>query len=279
MICVLLALIALSAAAEEFHIAPHLPVYKVTPIFDGSHIVDQLEIHRGGRRIQTLNECEVLDSPPKGETWLKTEDLNFDGYQDLLLMASWGATGNQSWCVWLFDGASSKFRYVPDFQLGSHKLNPQDKTILMSSHEGSVYTQTTVRFVNAMPVVVAEQRGSWDVSPNLIFSARPEKPRYAPGEPVTILAEVRNPGPASALFVAGFCSYTFDITGVTRPDAVDVCTAPEVVVELSPGKRYTESLPLGISLTRPAAYRVKVTKQLGFAPSEFAAAETEVVIR
>jgi hypothetical protein len=269
----------LPAAAQEFRIAPHLPAYRVTPVLDSSHIVDRLEISSAGRRIQTLDECEVIDSPPKGETWLKSEDLNFDGYQDLLLLASWGATGNQSWCIWLFDAASSRFRYVPDFQLGTHTLNPADKTIVTSSHDGRVYTQKTVRFAGAKPVIVAEHRSLSEAPRHLAFSAHPEKAHYAPGEPVTILLEFRNPGPEPASFLSGCCTYSFDIAGIPRSDEVRVCACPEAVAELAPGKRYTESVPLDQSLTRPGVYRIKVTKQLGFAAAEGVTAETEVVIR
>jgi hypothetical protein len=274
-----LLVISLSAAAEEIRIAPHLPAYRITPIFDASHIVDRLEIDRSGRRVQTLDECEVIESPPKGEAWLKTEDLNFDGYQDLLLLASWGATGNQSWCVWLFDAASSKFLYVPDLQLGTHRLNAKDKTIVTSSYEGPVYTQTILHLAGTKPVVVAERRGSWEVSRNLILTAHPEKPQYAPGEPVVIRLEYRNPGIESAVFVAGCCTYSFEIAGVTRGDEVHACACPQVVMALPPGKSYVESATLDVPLTRSASYRIKVIKQTGFAKSDIATAETEVVIR
>ena len=146
----------------SFRIHPSLPLYTIKPVFD-IDIVGELTVYRAGSvaRWQTLDECEVIDSPPKGERWLKTEDLNFDGFEDLLLLAWWGATGNQSWCVWLFDPPSGKFRYVRDFSLGAHVLNPKDKSITVSANgggAGGIADRVTVRFIGARPVMVKQAK-------------------------------------------------------------------------------------------------------------------------
>jgi hypothetical protein len=54
-------------------------------------------------------------APPKGFHWFRAEDVNFDGYADIFMMTTWGATGNKFGCVWLYDPRKAKFQYSKEF--------------------------------------------------------------------------------------------------------------------------------------------------------------------
>jgi hypothetical protein len=64
--------------------------------------------------------------PPR----LKAVDLNFDGYQDLMLQAGAGATGNVWYVVWLFDPEKGKFILAPELtDLEGLEADPAEKVL------------------------------------------------------------------------------------------------------------------------------------------------------
>lgn len=75
------------------------------------NVITKMEIFRDGKKepFQTL-PVEMDESPYRGD-FFKTEDMNFDGYKDIQILNSWGATGNTSWSYWLFDPAKQEFVY------------------------------------------------------------------------------------------------------------------------------------------------------------------------
>jgi hypothetical protein len=82
-----------------------------------------------------------MEAPPRGFDWFRAVDMNFDGYIDIYMLTSWGATGNQSGCIWLYDLKSSRFEFSKDFsELDRFTLDPATKTITTHSNGGRVGT-------------------------------------------------------------------------------------------------------------------------------------------
>lgn len=64
--------------------------------------------------------------------------MNFDGYSDIWVMTSWGATGNESGCAWLFNPKTGRFEFSKEFSdLGGYILDPATKTITTRGHAGA----------------------------------------------------------------------------------------------------------------------------------------------
>jgi hypothetical protein len=67
--------------------------------------------------------------------------VNFDGYADVFVLTNWGATGNQSGCIWLYDPESGHFEYSKEFsELATFTLNPSTKTIITHGNGGMAGT-------------------------------------------------------------------------------------------------------------------------------------------
>ncbi len=130
--------------------------------------IDHIDVYREPEKepIQTLHECRMEEAPYRGAKWFRAEDFNFDGYQDIWMLASWGATGNESGCVWLFDSKSGKFAYSREFsELGTYKLDPGSRTIITTSvggMAGQVHRITTYEVIDDRPFVVQQEDQDWD---------------------------------------------------------------------------------------------------------------------
>jgi hypothetical protein len=48
---------------------------------------------------------------PRDRAFLRSDDVDADGWGDLELLSSWGATGNTAWQVWRFDPRGGRFVY------------------------------------------------------------------------------------------------------------------------------------------------------------------------
>jgi hypothetical protein len=65
--------------------------------------------------------------------------MNFDGYADIFVLISWGATGNEGGCVWLFNPKKGRFEFSKEFsELGAYTVDPatNTKTITTRGHSG-----------------------------------------------------------------------------------------------------------------------------------------------
>jgi hypothetical protein len=56
-----------------------------------------------------------MEAPYRGSDWFRVEDMNFDGYDDVFVLTTWGATGNEAGCVWLYDPQSGRFEFSKEF--------------------------------------------------------------------------------------------------------------------------------------------------------------------
>jgi hypothetical protein len=151
------------------------PVIKRVPGLraDGSKIpgediffFDQINVYSRTQAapIQILEDCKGDQPPPaNGDPLLESEDLNFDGYNDLLMLQSYGATGNSWYCVWLFDPGSDRFVYRKYWALGTHGIDTVHKRIIETGNGGGDnYTISTIASIENKPVIVGEEVHSWD---------------------------------------------------------------------------------------------------------------------
>jgi hypothetical protein len=168
-------------ASFAFTIAPNLPqfTFKMIPEvreaasgFPASPVRD-IEVFRGSSTdpSQSLTGCDLrlMEPPPRAATdpsWFHAEDVNFDGFQDIYLMMSKGATGNQDVCMWLYDPEIGRFEYSKEFsQLGRHWLDAATKSIFVFGTGGmasTVYNARKYDVEGNLPVLIYTEIQDYD---------------------------------------------------------------------------------------------------------------------
>lgn len=115
----------------------------------------------------TAQELRVIaDDPfPVSDGFLRSVDLDGDGYRDLMLMIWYGATGNAGHAVWLWDARAGRFAY--DAGLSNHtNLRPVDggcwETQSVGGHAGRIYTRERLCRVSGRVTVVRSERQDFD---------------------------------------------------------------------------------------------------------------------
>jgi hypothetical protein len=166
-------------ATFTFKIAPNLPefTFKVIPKpyprdeYGNPHTtVREVQVFRGDSKepMQSLEDCALSDmeAPPRGYDWFRAVDMNFDGYKDIYMLTGWGATGNGSGCVWLYDPESSRFEFSKDFsELGRFTLDPATKTIVTHVNggmAGTVFRAAKYIIEGDRPVSIITVAQDWD---------------------------------------------------------------------------------------------------------------------
>ena len=162
----------------KFKIAPSLPefTFKIIPNIaapdergNAESTVQEVEVYRGDGKqpVQHLTDCTPTDEPPrKGFDWFRAQDLNFDGYADIYMLTSWGATGNQYGCVWLYNPASGRFDFSKEFsELPRFWLDTASKTIFTFDRGGmvgQVHDASQYKVEGNRPVVIMHEHQDWD---------------------------------------------------------------------------------------------------------------------
>ena len=152
-----------------FSVSPALPKYRFRFSWHedaGIKVVESVEVFKGDSTepLQTLDECEMGEPPAKPEeagSWFKAEDLNFDGYSDILMQQWAGATGNEGYCVWLFDPGKEMFVFSQAYSdvIGNHRIDGKSKTFTTSSNGSALTFQTQTYAVrNGNPVLIADEK-------------------------------------------------------------------------------------------------------------------------
>ncbi len=166
-------------ARFPFKIAPDLPEFtlKVIPHLrkpdqygNPQTTIEDIQVFRGNssRPLQSLEGCEWegMEAPPRDSEWVRMEDMNFDGYKDIYVLTNWGATGNESGCVWLYDPGTGRFDYSKEFsKLATYSLDPTTKTIITQDNggrAGMVFRATKYAVKNNRPVPIIEVAQDWD---------------------------------------------------------------------------------------------------------------------
>ncbi len=114
--------------------------------------------------IQTLKVSQPIPLADF-DFYFAVEDVNFDVYQDISLISSWGATGNTSYNYWLFNPQSGQFEYHEQLsQLVSPYADPNTKTITsfwMGGRMGSIYEELTFRFEGNELKLIRQESQDW----------------------------------------------------------------------------------------------------------------------
>jgi hypothetical protein len=87
--------------------------------------------------------------------------MNFDGYDDVFVLTTWGATGNEAGCVWLYDPQSGRFEFSKRVhQLWRIRRDEETKT-LSTRGNGGMGTFRTAKYVvegnRPVPVISVNQ--------------------------------------------------------------------------------------------------------------------------
>lgn len=158
---------------------PNLPpfTFKIIPerreddqFGNAKSTVREIEVFVGDsvQPLQQMTGCDSIEGQPpaKGTDWFRAIDLNFDGFEDIYMVTSWGATGNESGCVWLYNPATHRFEYNKAFsELPDPGAEPSTKTIITFVKGGSAGTEHVVtRYAveNNQPVRIYLERQLWD---------------------------------------------------------------------------------------------------------------------
>ena len=165
-------------ATFRLEIAPKLPLFtfKIIPNVrdDESRFpqstVQDIEVFKGDfqQPLQHLTGCDFdqMQPPQRYGDWFHTADINFDGYQDIYLMTTYGATGNHYGCIWLYNPATGKFDYSKEFsQLSRYWLDPTSKTIRTfdrAGMAGMVFVANKYKVKNDRPVLIWSAKQDWD---------------------------------------------------------------------------------------------------------------------
>lgn len=164
-----------SGAAKEpardytITIGPKLPSYRFHFVWDEDpnyKVVNALQVFKGesDEPVQVLDECEMTEPPQDPaavDSWVKAEDLNFDGYPDLLMQNWAGATGNIGYCIWLFNPKIEKYVFSQSFsdRIGNYQIDAKTKTITTFNNSSAfVYQKQTYAVRNGNLILIAEEK-------------------------------------------------------------------------------------------------------------------------
>jgi hypothetical protein len=163
------------------NVAPNLPriTFRIIPdvqpndqFGNATSIIRDVEVFSGDslEPMQHLTGCEWfgMEAPPRSGEWFRAVDFNFDGYQDIYILTNWGATGNTQGCVWLYNSATRRFDYSPEFsELGSFTLDPAHKTIITWANggmAGGIHSVDRYKVEGNRPVLIYDEKQEWDMS-------------------------------------------------------------------------------------------------------------------
>ncbi|MFA4954419.1 MAG: hypothetical protein WC641_03855 [Patescibacteria group bacterium] len=175
-----------------FYINPKLPAYEfrlhTAPLAkkDTIILIDAIDVIPVGAAAATqVLTADPAESPLDGanSSYLNVEDLNFDGYKDLELLSSQGATGNTVFIVWLFNPKLSAF--VSNETL-SNLMNPvpdpKTKTIKSFSNSSAAdWSQQTYAWKDERLVLVHEVIQSYEYASETVSCTTSE---YSNGKKV-----------------------------------------------------------------------------------------------
>lgn len=149
----------------HFNIHKSLPTYNFYLRGDvESNTIDQIEITKGIGNETFVQKLEArMGESPIGN-FFEIQDINSDGYNDIRLTNTWGATGNTFYNYWLFD--PSKNIFVENTDLSSlSNPTPQLQTKTITTYKtggmaGCIYTKGTYKFDsdgNLVPIRLEKQ--------------------------------------------------------------------------------------------------------------------------
>jgi hypothetical protein len=165
-------------ASFTFEVGKNLPPFtlKIIPnkqpadqYGNAQSTISDIEVYRGDSKVpsQHLKGCNLdsMEPPPPGGGVFRTEDYNFDGYQDVFLTTWWGGTGNFGGCIWLYEPKTGRFSYSKEFSdIDIHDVDADTKTLSSISNSSAAdWRSKTYEVKNNLPVLIwSEEQGSND---------------------------------------------------------------------------------------------------------------------
>ena len=128
--------------------------------------ITKIEVRTAAGLLLQLLTVEGSEAPFAGSKFLAAEDLNFDGFLDLMCLTSWGGTGNNSYRIWLFNPKSHLFELSADLsKLSNPSANVKTHEITASSNlgmAGNVYSRATYQWREGRLVIHSSEQQDWD---------------------------------------------------------------------------------------------------------------------
>ncbi len=156
-------------------ISPTLPEFKFKLYGTKDDVfsyVNKIAIYEENSEKKLSQEIEIEDS--KGPNSLERlgvyiEDVNFDGYKDIMVQGAGGAGSNIPYHFWIWNKDSYKFVFSEELDgLISVQINSKDKMIFSSntSSAGSYYIESYYKFISNKFTLVKEIERIADVNTN-----------------------------------------------------------------------------------------------------------------
>jgi len=123
-------------------------------------LIDRIEVSRedaaGGMRLLTGHgELEQPIYTPT--TVLRADDVNFDGYLDVGILAGVGHTGNMTWVYWLYKPRTGQFEAQDDLELADPSFDPKTRTIKTGAKcGGGCFSHADYKWRNGRLVLIDE---------------------------------------------------------------------------------------------------------------------------
>jgi len=91
-------------------INPKIEKLKINTIGSDDNFIERVDIYSDatGTLIQSIDTSSDVISVCRGCAFLKLEDMNLDGFQDLLILSQWGSHGD-GYQVWLYNPSKKRF--------------------------------------------------------------------------------------------------------------------------------------------------------------------------
>lgn len=135
--------------ALEFEVHPKLPPYELKVDAEAGEDfrrVEQLTVGPKGvaDKAQTIGADQELDAMLLNDTYPVLQcDVNFDGYQDLLVFAMTGTPANEWFQFLIFDPVKGRFVLSPKELVGNPQLDAAKKQVVGEVGSGCCSTTTT----------------------------------------------------------------------------------------------------------------------------------------
>ena len=147
----------------HFRVRDDIPVIGVRLYSDpAENVITHFEVFRGkGGVVDQRLESGMGEPPYKDAQYFQALDLNFDGYKDIRIMTSWGATGNTVYKNWLYEPKFESFDHSPALDaLSSPTPDPKRRVITTRSNggmAGCIYTIQTYDYFNGQLRLIWEE--------------------------------------------------------------------------------------------------------------------------
>jgi len=167
--------------SRTFKIAPHLPPceFRIDTQYqeDSGWVVKQIIVSPkdAGGVEQYLAASAMSPVFDKEDIYFDHEDINFDGYQDLVLLTDRGAA-NSYGDYWLFKPTLKKYvklGHYPFFQINTetHRISTYERM----GHGGLIYEIKEYIFLNSVLTTVRTEKQEWIAEKECYFKVIQER--------------------------------------------------------------------------------------------------------